>query len=347
MGKHLVSRKSFSDEDIAEAMTVCEGNKTLAAKYLTRMGRGEVSRELLRYWLKQGRKRAKKNCRTSMSETTGAEARSAANAAGTGTRPAEGGPRILILDIETSPIEGRVWGLWNQNLGLNQITKEWNILSYCAKWLGDPNVIYSDLSQAENIADDSKLVAELYELLNEADLVVAQNGKRFDLPKIQARFVMAGYKPPRPFRVVDTMLMAKQQFGFTSNKLEWMTDKLCTTKKRKHEKFPGMELWNQCLAGNPEAWEEMRLYNIDDVISLEELYLILRPWYQGHPNVAVFTDSEEPACPKCGSHELKRDGWTFTQSGKYELYHCGSCGGYSRGRYTKNSKEVRHAQLSN
>ena len=343
MGKHLVTRKSFSDEDIAKALEHGKGNKTYAAEYLSNLGRGKVSRELLRHWLKQD----KKNCRTSMSETTGEQAGCATKAAGTGTRSVEDGPRILSIDIETSPIEGRVWGLWKQNLGLNQITKEWNILSYCAKWLGDDNVIYSDLSQAENIADDSKLVAELYELLNEADLVVAQNGKRFDLPKIQARFVMAGYKPPRPFRVIDTMLMAKQQFGFTSNKLEWMTDKLCATKKRKHEKFPGMELWNQCLAGNPEAWEEMRLYNIDDVISLEELYLILRPWYQGHPNVAVFSDGEEPACPKCGSRHLKRDGWTFTQSGKYELYHCGGCGGYSRGRYTKNSKEVRYAQLSN
>lgn len=329
MGKHLVSRKSFSDEDIANAMEAAGGNKTIAAEHLSGYGRGTVSRELLRHWLKKGGR----NCRTNTKELVAAAK--------------DEGPRILSIDIETSPIEGRVWGLWKQNLGLNQITKEWNILSYCAKWLGDPNVIYSDLSKAENIADDSQLVAELYELLNQADLVVAQNGKRFDLPKIQARFVMAGYKPPRPFRVIDTMLMAKQQFGFTSNKLEWMTDKLCTTKKRKHEKFPGMELWNQCLAGNPEAWEEMRLYNIDDVVSLEELYLILRPWYQGHPNVAVFADGKTAACPKCGSKELKRDGWTFTQSGKYELYHCSGCGGYSRGRYTKNSKEVRYAQLSN
>ena len=120
MGKHLVTRKSFSDEDIAKALLVGGGNKTHAAQHLTNMGRGVVSRELLRHWLKQD----KKNCRTSMSETTGEQAGCATSAAGTGTRPVEDGPRILSIDIETSPIEGRVWGLWKQNLGLNQITKE-------------------------------------------------------------------------------------------------------------------------------------------------------------------------------------------------------------------------------
>jgi uncharacterized protein YprB with RNaseH-like and TPR domain len=109
-------------------------------------------------------------------------------------------------------------------------------------------------------------------------IVVAQNGVRFDVKKINARFVLLGMPPPSPFRVVDTMLEARRHFGFTSNKLEWMTDKLCTThKKKRHAKFPGFELWRECLAGNHEAWDEMREYNIDDVLSLEELYLVMRP----------------------------------------------------------------------
>ena len=91
MGKHLVTRKSFSDEDIAKALLVGGGNKTHAAQHLTNMGRGVVSRELLRHWLKQD----KKNCRTSMSETTGEQAGCATKAAGTGTRPVEDGPRVL------------------------------------------------------------------------------------------------------------------------------------------------------------------------------------------------------------------------------------------------------------
>jgi uncharacterized protein YprB with RNaseH-like and TPR domain len=332
-----IARSLFTDEEILAAWAKCPGAENRVkrtAYWLTKLDRGTVSKDICRYWLRQLKV---------IDEAVPSTPRGKYKP----VRQSYTGPRVLLLDIETSPIEGRVWGLWKQNVGLNQIVKEWNILSYCAKWLGDDKIEYRDLRDAPNVADDSSLVEGLYELLNQADIVVAQNGKRFDVPKIQARFVLAGYKPPRPFKIVDTLLMAKQQFGFTSNKLEWMTDKLCTTKKRKHEKFPGMELWNQCLAGNPEAWEEMELYNIDDVVSMEELYLILRPWYVGHPNVAVYHDGETVACPKCGSHDIKQEGWSFTQSGKYEQMHCGGCGGWSRGRYTRNSTKVRKAQLSN
>jgi hypothetical protein len=52
----------------------------------------------------------------------------------------------------------------------------------------------------------------------------------------------------------------------------------------------------------------MRRYNIRDVVALEPLYLKLRPWIEGHPNVAVYSDSDEVACPKCGSTKLKLNG---------------------------------------
>lgn len=258
---------------------------------------------------------------------------------------AKTGPRVLLIDIETAPILSYVWSLWKQNVGLNQIAGEWYILSFCAKWLGEPEIIYQDIRH--NPHDDTDLMQPLWDLLNEADIIIGQNGKQFDMPKIQARLIMAGFPPPRPYKVIDTLLMARQQFRFTSNKLEWLTDKLTETKKSKHAKFPGFALWAECIKGNPEAWDEMKEYNIPDVTSMEELYIKLRPWYIGHPNMAVYTDSDKLACPKCASTDIQQDGFTFTQVGKYELYHCDSCGGWSRGRYTKNSTAVRKALLSN
>ncbi|QMP84052.1 exonuclease [Pseudomonas phage phiB1_1] len=258
------------------------------------------------------------------------------------------GPRVLLIDIETAPVMAYVWSLWKQNVGLNQIAREWNILSFCAKWLHEPEIIYHDIRETPH--DDTPLMQPLWDLLNEADIIIGQNGKRFDMPKIQARLVMAGFRPPRPYKVIDTLLMARQQFMFTSNKLEWMTGdsaNLTEVSKSKHAKFPGFMLWAECMKGNPEAWDEMREYNIPDVTSMEELYLKLRPWYVGHPNVAVYKDTDKMACPKCGSHDLQQDGHTFTQSGKYELYLCNSCHGWSRGRYTRNSTAVRKSTLSN
>lgn len=341
-----INRNLFTDEEIKHCWGICVAPATethkvkRAAYHLTQLGRGKVGRNIARYWLR--------DLGLINPKLPGAP-RGQYNKLAEAVAEAFQGPKILSLDIETSPIEGRVWGLFKQNVGLNQIVKDWNILSYCAKWLHSDEVVYRDLRDCENIADDSELVRGLWKLLDEADIVIAQNGKRFDVPKINARFVALGLLPPSPYKVIDTLLMAKQQFGFTSKKLEYMTELLCTTKKRKHEKFPGMELWNQCLAGNPEAWEEMELYNIDDVRSMEELYLIMRPWYVGHPNVAIYFQDDEPKyrCPKCGSDHITQKGVTYTQTGEYERMHCGSCGGWSRGRYTRNTKGVRNVLLSN
>lgn len=256
--------------------------------------------------------------------------------------------RILFIDIETAPVAAYVWRLFKENVGLNQIKDDWFILSFCAKWFEDKEVIYHDQSQAARIEQDKPLLRRIWKLLNDADIVVAQNGIRFDMKKINARFILNGMPPPSPYEVVDTFVVAKSTFGFTSNKLEYMTDKLCTVKKRKHKKFPGFELWAECLKGNPAAWKEMRLYNVDDVVSMEELYLVMRPWVIGHPNVAAIEGVDGHACPKCGSDEVIQKGYRFTrQGGQYARFHCKSCGGWSRGRSMQQPHGQRKAMLIN
>ncbi|MGU2420725.1 ribonuclease H-like domain-containing protein [Burkholderia cenocepacia] len=254
-------------------------------------------------------------------------------------------PKILFLDIETAPLLSHTWGTFKQNVGLNQIHTEWSILSFCAKWFGDQRVIYEDTFTQKNKRNDRRIVRLLWNLLNAADIVVAQNGVRFDVKKIQARMILHGHLPPSPFRVVDTMLEARRHFGFTSNKLEWLTDKLCKThKKQKHAQFPGFELWAEFLSGNPAAAAEMKAYNQDDVLSLEELYLVMRPWMQGHPNVGNYDHDETPGahkCPACGSHDVNRKGLRHTQVGQYPRYHCKACGHWSRGRLMASTKEQR------
>ncbi|WP_429498843.1 ribonuclease H-like domain-containing protein [Robbsia andropogonis] len=254
-------------------------------------------------------------------------------------------PRILVLDIETAPILAYVWRTFKENVGWNQIETDWYILSFAAKWLGDPRVVYHDQRGRRDIEDDRILMKRLWKLLNEADVVIAHNGKKFDLRKIKARFILNGFAPTSPFRVIDTLLEARKEFAFTSNRLAVLTELLCTEKKHEHGKFPGFELWAQCLKGNPEAWDEMETYNRQDVVSLEELYLKLRPWMEGHPNVAAFSDPEDVTCPKCGGTHMIRKGFRFTQTGKYLRYQCQDCSGWARGRLTVNTKEARNNLL--
>lgn len=255
-------------------------------------------------------------------------------------------PAIITLDIETSPIQAFTWGIWQQNIGLGQIIRDWSILSFTAKTLGQKAIRYADVSEQEDLYDDSALMTLIWEELDNADIVVTQNGKRFDHRKINARFLTLGMPPPSPFKMIDTKVEAAKLAMFTSNKLEWLAQVLTDEPKDKHKEFPGFELWRECLAGNPKAWAAMRKYNPRDVVATEKLYLRLRPWIENHPNVANFTDGDKLACPKCGSEHLHKRGYARTQVGLYHRYQCGSCGGWSRSRYTINSKEKRLALLS-
>jgi hypothetical protein len=256
-------------------------------------------------------------------------------------------PRTLVIDIETAPIEAYVWGLFENNVALNQIKTEWSILSYAAKWLGSKKMIYDDTSGrgVRHVRNDKKLMRGLWDLLDEADIVVGQNHKKFDLKKIHARMIEHGLGPYSPIRTVDTTIEARRYFGFTSKKLAWMSDHLTDTPKDDHKAFPGFELWTECLADNPKAWREMKKYNVRDVEATEKVYLRLRPWMATHPNVGSYIEDKDARCPKCGSKNLQSRGYNFTQQGRYPRYQCQDCGGWGRGKQQQLHYTVRKAQL--
>ena len=239
--------------------------------------------------------------------------------------------KILIVDTETAPNVAYVWRLWKQNISKAQILSHSNIMSFAAKWFGEDEIFYE-----ENRNDDDRLVvSRLCELLDEADFAVAHNGANFDFKQIRARALVNGIKPPSPFKTIDTYKIAKKEFGFPSNSLEYLTDVLgCEHKKDGHKKFPGFSLWVECLKGNDEAWEEMKHYNILDILALEDLYVKLRPWATNHPNVAIYQEAQTPVCPKCGRTHLQYRGFAYTATGKYHRLQCQSCGGWSRTKYT-------------
>lgn len=252
------------------------------------------------------------------------------------------GPKILVFDIETAPILGYVWDIWDQNLALNQVAEDWHILSWSAKWLGDKpsQIMYQDQRKAKDISDDKELLKGIWDLLDEADVVITQNGKAFDVKKLNARFILNGFQPPSSYKHIDTYLLAKKYFAFTSNKLEYMTDKLCTKyKKLTHKKFPGFMLWKECMAGNKEAWNEMEKYNKHDVLSLEELYNKLTAWDFGI-NFNLYHDDTNHVC-SCGHDKFRNKGFAYTASGKYRRYKCLKCGKESRGKENLLSKEKR------
>ncbi len=230
-------------------------------------------------------------------------------------------PRILSFDIETAPARGEFWGLFKQNIGINQILKDPFIICWSAKWLGEDEILSSIVSpSAARDGNDGRVAYEMWRLLNEADIVVAQNGDRFDIPWVNARLLLWGMPPPIPYQTVDTLKVLKK-FKFISRKLDYISGLFFGRHKLKTEH----QLWTRCGDGDREALAEMLAYNKEDVVLLEDLYLLLRPWIKGHPNLNLFTD--ETVCPACGKPDLLPIEGKFygTKVGKYPILRC-KCG---------------------
>ena len=253
-----------------------------------------------------------------------------------------GSPKVLILDIESLPMEAYVWGLFDQNIGLEMIKEDWSVLSFSAKWLGAPSdeIMYYDTRNEDNVRNDKNLLKIIHGLLDECDVTITQNGIRFDIPKLNARFIKHGMKPPSSFRNIDTLRIAKRHFSFTSNKLAYMTDMLCVKyKKLDHSEFAGFKLWAECMKGNLKAFKSMEEYNKYDVLSLEELYNVLAPWDKTI-QFSVFNENLEDRC-SCGSTDIKEHGHAYTNTGKYLRYICKDCGKESRDTQNLLPKEKR------
>lgn len=235
-------------------------------------------------------------------------------------------PKVLYFDIETAPIEARVWGRWEQNISMSQITRDWFVMSFAAEMDGVMHQL--DQRYSQPIEDDSMLIMAIHHLLNEADIVYGWNSNSFDIKKLNARFFKHKLPPVKPFRSIDGLKIARQKFALTSNKLDDVAKLLGLPSKLHSEKFPGQELWNQCLAGNQEAWEDMALYNIRDVEVLKEVMRHLDPWHS-KVNFGVF--HHKTKC-SCGSENIKENGVNVTNSGKFQAYVCGDCGKHFQGK---------------
>ena len=236
--------------------------------------------------------------------------------------------KILTIDIETAPTLAYVWRLFDQNVGLNQVVKPTYILSWAAKWLGEKKIHYDGISNhtkgkcTERF--EGKMVKGMWELLDEADIVVGHNSIGFDHKYLNSAFIRAKLDPPSNFRKVDTLRIAKANTKFLSNKLEHLVYTLGLDHKMHNE---GFELWTKCMAGDKAAWRRMEAYNIQDVLILEDVYIKMRAWDKRHPNMALYYEDDKVRCTVCGSTNHQ----TLTKRARtavsiFAAYRCKSCG---------------------
>lgn len=245
--------------------------------------------------------------------------------------------KLLVLDIETSAHLLSTWGLFNQNIGINQIVDPTRMLSLALKWVGNPRLdFYSEFHNGRDA-----MVRAAFELVDEADAVIHYNGKGFDMKHLNREFkehdvrVREGLAEgpilgrPSPYQHIDLLAVVKAHFRLASNKLDYVAgDFLKLGHKVKH---PGFDLWRACMAGDPKAWKLMRKYNIGDVVLTEQVYFELLAWIDNHPNLQLFVE-QTGICKKCGDGLQSRGNRYYaTLLGTYPRFYCPGCGSWSRG----------------
>lgn len=246
-------------------------------------------------------------------------------------------PNILIFDIETAPSRAYIWARYKQNIYQSQVLSEWFILTVSAKWLSE-DYLYSFSIKPEDVLneDDSRVTRQIHKLFDEADIVVAHNADKFDVPKLNTRFIINELPPVSPYKVIDTLKVVKKKFAFSSNKL----DDLATYFGFDNKISTSFQLWSDVLKGDFNAIRKMSEYNNQDVYLLENIYLKLRPWIDNHPNVGIYTNNNKSVCSHCGSYNIIDTGkFYYTNSAKYKAYRCNNCGALNKSRYTELDKK--------
>lgn len=242
--------------------------------------------------------------------------------------------KVLVFDIETAPSTAYIWRMWKENVGLEQLENEGYVLCWAAKWL-DSDEVMSRTTKWGKPEDDRNVVESLWKLLDEADIVIAHNGKKFDVPVMNARFAVHKLGPPSNYKIIDTLAIAKAKFRFISNKLDALGKFLGLGRKTKHA---GFGLWRGCMEGDEQSWKKMIEYNKQDVLLLEAVYKALRPWDSQHPALPLYGEQDSRACNVCGSTHVHQKGYDYTKTHTYKRWKCQECGHNMRERFNSDDK---------
>lgn len=243
--------------------------------------------------------------------------------------------KVLFWDIETAPMLAYIWSPWDQTVNMERLIHPTWLLCWSAKWAHERRSMYGVVTRDEaHSQDDSRIIKELADVIRQADVIVAHNGDKFDLRILNARLLQLGLEPIGPKQTIDTLKLAKENFKFTYNRLDYLGEFLGVGRKIKTD----FNLWKQCYFGDEKALDKMVKYNIQDVILLEKVFDRMRPYVKRLPRLVDPDGTEQFCCPHCGAHQLQRRGVARTQTCTYQKYQCTACQRYCRMRRAETSK---------
>lgn len=247
--------------------------------------------------------------------------------------------KVLLFDIETSLMETLAFTKYPNSIHDDCILSDVFMISWAAKWLFDDNIISMKLTPKEAIAkNDKRITKGLWELFEEADVVIAHNAKKFDIRVANTRFAKHKMGLPTPYEVIDTLQHYRKVFRLPSNRLDFIAKNLLGIEGKHHTTI---QLWIDSMKGDKDALKTMDEYCVNDTAILEDAYLFIRPYIKPHPNMGFYIGSDVELCHVCGSDDLQWKGTYRTQVSEYNAYRCNSCKAIGRERKNKTTKEVK------
>lgn len=222
--------------------------------------------------------------------------------------------------------------MYDQNIPLNMLSKDGEILCWSARFIDEKKESFSAVWHK---GGTRAMLKKLWMMMDEADVVCGWNSKAFDVKWVFGQFLIHRLPPPSPFKQLDLMLVAKQNFKLASFKLAFVLKKLGLAQK---EDAGGWETWEGCENGDVRSKKTMEKYNRKDTKVLVPLYYRLLPWIRNHPNRNLH--GETNGCINCGEDKLHRRGVARTAAGVFARFQCQACGKWQRGEKERSSSNL-------
>lgn len=229
--------------------------------------------------------------------------------------------RILYFDVEISPEVVFRWP--NQEwIPHYQVINHQFMFCWGAAWSDQKQLLGAKLTPEEVAEqDDSRIAAELAALVVEADYVLAYNGDRFDVKKLNNRLVYHRLEPMGPVQTIDPLKLVKRDLGLSHNSLDAVLAFLQMEGKLKTD----FSLWTRAYYGDEVAMQQMLRYCRRDVDRLRAAFEELLPYFKKLPRL-VFGDGSY--CTNCGSTDFQKRGFVYSAAGRKQQYKCNNCARY-------------------
>lgn len=244
------------------------------------------------------------------------------------------GARILITDVErmkgTASIE--FWDLSdfkNRRIHPADVTSWPRTICAAWRWYGEKRTHFAAEWEP---AGPEGLFRAMWDAYDQADIVVGHNLASFDTKKLKNAWLEMGLKQPSPWRTVDTLKVARREFGMESNTLDALCTRLGITAKI--DRYD-VEIARQACAGHKPSQQRLKRYNCGDIDATQALYDALRGWDPTHPHLGLYT-GQERSCYACGSTDLvamTHD--TKTARTGYAAFRCTNCQAISRNNHRR------------